>query len=372
MDDDNKIVDIFVLQCVAGKYFVGYSKSLNLRISEHFSGNGGEWTSKYKPVAVIKVLRQKRKAEVLREFLIFAGIFGVDNVRGGCYSSEEISHYKKGVVIRDSAKYKKSCSNCGMDNHPRECCLTPVEPIPTMEDILAAGTRRPSRVSQNRPVLAAAPQPQPRVFEVPPVVQLPSAAVPWPQPRVFEVPPVIQLPPAVAPRGDHMEIDDREAALKIVESMMMNPAQLTRENAATIYGLISRTEGIAATTKYHCSYCGKDKHTEDYCWKKREDSRNAIPPEELPVAAPAPGPVVQRLPTPPKLAEGSSEPKVQKMDITPVVVASQNSAIPDQTGKNGETSPPVRTATVHNPPPATAESGIMGSLPGWFRKKIGY
>jgi predicted GIY-YIG superfamily endonuclease len=40
------MVTIYILECEKGKYYVGKSSNVELRIDEHFANNGPEWTKK--------------------------------------------------------------------------------------------------------------------------------------------------------------------------------------------------------------------------------------------------------------------------------------------------------------------------------------
>ena len=41
---------VCVLKCQHGKWAVGYTESLSLRMNDHFSGNGSSWTKKHRPL----------------------------------------------------------------------------------------------------------------------------------------------------------------------------------------------------------------------------------------------------------------------------------------------------------------------------------
>lgn len=49
------MIYIYVLRLECGKYYVGRTKDVWLRINEHFSGNGTIWTKMYAPLAIERV-----------------------------------------------------------------------------------------------------------------------------------------------------------------------------------------------------------------------------------------------------------------------------------------------------------------------------
>jgi len=44
---------VYVLELEEGKYYVGKTKHSDVRIGQHFDGDGSVWAQKYKPVKVI-------------------------------------------------------------------------------------------------------------------------------------------------------------------------------------------------------------------------------------------------------------------------------------------------------------------------------
>jgi predicted GIY-YIG superfamily endonuclease len=49
------MVSIYCLKLRSGKYYVGKTNNINFRLSDHFDGNGSEWTRIYKPVSVYTI-----------------------------------------------------------------------------------------------------------------------------------------------------------------------------------------------------------------------------------------------------------------------------------------------------------------------------
>lgn len=72
---------VYVLILENGKYYVGFSNQVNLRIAAHFSGEGSRWTKLHKPIGIHKVCLGGRDVEsrVTLETMVE---FGWENVRG--------------------------------------------------------------------------------------------------------------------------------------------------------------------------------------------------------------------------------------------------------------------------------------------------
>ena len=114
-------VSIYVLELEKGKYYVGRTENMNTRYRQHLDGKGSEWTKTHKPV---KILREYKNSSVYDEdktVIEFMDKFGIDNVRGGSYSSimlkdEDIHNIQKHIW---SANDK--CFNCGGDHFVKFC-----------------------------------------------------------------------------------------------------------------------------------------------------------------------------------------------------------------------------------------------------------
>ena len=46
------MVNIYVLKLKSGKYYVGKTNNVNVRLNDHIRSKGSTWTKKYKPIIV--------------------------------------------------------------------------------------------------------------------------------------------------------------------------------------------------------------------------------------------------------------------------------------------------------------------------------
>lgn len=80
---------VYTLKLEKGKYYVGYSRNIGKRISEHMSGTGAKWTLKYRPLMVLHVQEGNEDLEYAQTILMM-NLYGWENVRGSTYSSLDI------------------------------------------------------------------------------------------------------------------------------------------------------------------------------------------------------------------------------------------------------------------------------------------
>ena len=76
---------VYVLELEDDCYYVGITYNLNLRLSQHWSGNGAKWTKLHKPISVILV---EYPSSIERENVITKELietYGKNKVKGGSY-----------------------------------------------------------------------------------------------------------------------------------------------------------------------------------------------------------------------------------------------------------------------------------------------
>ena len=80
---------VYVLKLIHNKYYVGYTdaNTLNARMYRHTRGYGSSWTNKYKPIKLIKVIRNTNKLKEKEITLQYMKKYGYQNVRGYVWSS---------------------------------------------------------------------------------------------------------------------------------------------------------------------------------------------------------------------------------------------------------------------------------------------
>jgi len=77
---------IYILKLEFEKYYIGITLNLNLRLAQHFAGEGSQWTKKYKPIDLIECFYIDCDEEKENKITIdYIKRYGFENVRGGRY-----------------------------------------------------------------------------------------------------------------------------------------------------------------------------------------------------------------------------------------------------------------------------------------------
>jgi predicted GIY-YIG superfamily endonuclease len=119
---------IYTLQLQDEKYYVGKSSDPDSRYIQHKHGNGAEWTKKYKPVKLLdtKPLTGEHDETNLTKDLMKK--YGIENVRGGSYTTLELDEATKTVLEReirgntDKCEEVWECSYCPKQFKIEEKC----------------------------------------------------------------------------------------------------------------------------------------------------------------------------------------------------------------------------------------------------------
>ena len=87
------VTGVYILALKAGKFYVGWSEDIEVRIKRHFEGRGAQWTQRYPPVAVVARLVDltEENEQTITQALI--AVMGIKNVRGGSYTARKEDYY---------------------------------------------------------------------------------------------------------------------------------------------------------------------------------------------------------------------------------------------------------------------------------------
>jgi len=77
---------VYTLNLKGGNKYVGYTKNPNLRITQHFTGNGSQWTQKHEPISInsIQKVSSVQYAKKLETIIYYKmkDYHGSEKVRG--------------------------------------------------------------------------------------------------------------------------------------------------------------------------------------------------------------------------------------------------------------------------------------------------
>lgn len=108
---------IYVLQLEEGKYYVGKTGNLGMRIEQHRNGSGADFTRRYKYVDLIE---QIETDEPFMEDVItkrYMKRYGIDNVRGGTYVQFELPESYRQTLAAEFKTIDNVCFGCGKSGH---------------------------------------------------------------------------------------------------------------------------------------------------------------------------------------------------------------------------------------------------------------
>ena len=108
---------IYLIECEGEKYYVGKTNMITRRVLEHFTGNGSKWTKLHKPIKVISILDSDDIFAEEKHTYLAMDKYGIENVRGGSYSTIKLSENDKKKISEVIHSMKDECYKCGEKGH---------------------------------------------------------------------------------------------------------------------------------------------------------------------------------------------------------------------------------------------------------------
>lgn len=114
---------IYVLQLLNDKYYVGKTMNPHFRFDNHFNHNGTEWTKLYRPLKILELIPNCDDYDEEKYTYKYMDKYGIDNVRGGSYSSVILDAETIKQLKKISNSINNRCYICGKaDGHfAKEC-----------------------------------------------------------------------------------------------------------------------------------------------------------------------------------------------------------------------------------------------------------
>lgn len=111
---------IYVLALTNDKYYVGKSSAGMVTI-HMINSKKTDFLEKNRPLRIVEEFEGESFDET-KTVLKYMSIYGIDNVRGGPFTSTELNPVEKDMIQKMINSSHTKCSMCGMDNHHRNEC----------------------------------------------------------------------------------------------------------------------------------------------------------------------------------------------------------------------------------------------------------
>jgi len=116
------MIYIYILKLENNKYYIGKTTNPKFRIENHFNSNGSEWTKMYKPLKLIELISDCDDYDEDKYTRIYMDKYGINNVRGGSFSSIELSKETIEILQKMKLSTKDKCFTCGLSGHFANKC----------------------------------------------------------------------------------------------------------------------------------------------------------------------------------------------------------------------------------------------------------
>lgn len=115
------MVYIYALKLKHNKYYIGKTSNPDFRIESHFNSKGSEWTKIHNPVKLLELIDGDDYDED-KYTKIYMDKYGIDNVRGGSYTSIILDNETKNQLVKNSNSTNDRCFKCGKYGHFANNC----------------------------------------------------------------------------------------------------------------------------------------------------------------------------------------------------------------------------------------------------------
>jgi len=114
--------NVYVLRCANGKRYIGKATNIEQRLEQHFNSSGSAWTRKHEPIEVEKVYRNVSAFDEDKITKEQMAKHGIENVRGGTYSSVHLTSAQKEGLEQEIAGAEDRCFTCRGSGHFANDC----------------------------------------------------------------------------------------------------------------------------------------------------------------------------------------------------------------------------------------------------------
>jgi hypothetical protein len=116
------MVFIYVIQLMNDKYYIGKTVNPHFRFETHFTNNGAEWTKLHKPIKILELIPNCDNYDEDKYTYKYMDKYGIDNVRGGSYTSIVLDNETKKQLEKISNSTNNRCFICSNVGHFANNC----------------------------------------------------------------------------------------------------------------------------------------------------------------------------------------------------------------------------------------------------------
>jgi hypothetical protein len=119
------------MQLQNDKYYIGKTSNPHFRFDNHFTHNGSEWTRLYKPIKILELIPNCDDYDEDKYTYKYMDKYGIDNVRGGSYTTLILDTVTKNQLIKISNSVNNRCFTCaGAGHFAKDCDVNVMQPCP--------------------------------------------------------------------------------------------------------------------------------------------------------------------------------------------------------------------------------------------------
>jgi hypothetical protein len=114
---------VYILKCLDNKYYIGKTnRPVSERVNEHACGNGCDWTRFFPPISIDKIIHNVDEFDEDKYTKMYMKKYGIENVRGGSYTSIQLQHYKILALEDELSTAHNRCYQCHKSGHFAKNC----------------------------------------------------------------------------------------------------------------------------------------------------------------------------------------------------------------------------------------------------------
>jgi len=134
--------NIYILRLEGGRFYIGKSADPQSRYVQHLQGNGCAWTKKYRPVELMRTIRNASVFDEDKYTKEYMAKYGIDKVRGGTYVTEELEPGLRASLLREIWAATDCCTRCGRKGHFVKACNARTDTAGNSISVIASSSKR--------------------------------------------------------------------------------------------------------------------------------------------------------------------------------------------------------------------------------------